>query len=489
MPKTATCGQCDVPFLYAGPFPKRIRYLSGKFTPGLLHAGTSLLLTASKSKSMRMLTIFIFAATLTVSANSFSQEVTLSAKGLSLKSIFSAVEQQTGFVFFYNKQLLLNTKPVTISAQNMPLVEFLQAALKDQPLNFRIESKTIFLSHKPVADVELQKEEISPADSIRVITGVVMSENGEPLVGASVLIKGLFRGTTTDAKGAFVIRASTGQVLVISAVGHEQMEVRVRVSDRLTVKMIQAVTTMKDQVVTGIYQRKKESFTGSSTTFTAKELKMVSNQSPLQALKTLDPSFAIIEKSTFGSDPNRLPDIEIRGKSSVIGLTEQYGTNPNQPLFIRLYQWQLFCHYDNSNNHYIYKFYANGATPQKRDMYSVLPLATNFDKASFYAFSSNRTVVFYAVGNILYAYDYNRGFEKTYTFPEVADEITMLKFDTQVDFTANALYVATYNASTKGRLRRYTVGTNPNTVTISPVIKSDWDGLIKIKDMNWRAVN
>jgi hypothetical protein len=294
MPKTATCGQCDVPFLYTGPFPKRIRYLSGEFIPGLLYTGTSLLLTASKSKSMRMLTIFLFAATLTVSANSFSQEVTLSAKGLSLKSIFSAVEQQTGFVFFYNKQLLLNTKPVTISAQNMPLVEFLQVALKDQPLNFRIESKTIFLSRKPFAEVELQKEELPPADSTRVITGVVMSENGELLVGASVLIKGLFRGTSTDAKGTFVIRASTGQVLVISAVGHEQMEVRVKASDRLTVKMMQAVTAMKDQVVTGIYQRKKESFTGSSATFTTKELKMVSNQSPLQALKTLDPSFAII---------------------------------------------------------------------------------------------------------------------------------------------------------------------------------------------------
>jgi TonB-linked SusC/RagA family outer membrane protein len=61
---------------------------------------------------------------------------------------------------------------------------------------------------------------------------------------------------------------------------------------------------------------------------------VVGNLGPLQALKTLDPSFAIIENTSFGSDPNRLPDIEIRGKSSVIGLTEQYGTNPNQPLFI-----------------------------------------------------------------------------------------------------------------------------------------------------------
>jgi TonB-linked SusC/RagA family outer membrane protein len=337
MPKTATCGQCDVPFLYTGPFPKRIRFLSGEFTPGFLHTGASRLLTASKSKSMRMLTIFLFAATLTVSANSFSQQVTLSAKGLSLKSIFSAVEQQTGFVFFYNKQLLLNTKPVTISAQNMPLVEFLQTALKDQPLNFRIESSTIFLSRKPVVETpvqEITKEENPPADSTRLISGTVMSENGEPLAGASVLVKGLFRGTSTDAKGAFGIRAVTGQLLVISAVGHEQMEVRVKAGDKLTVRMTQVVTAMKDQVVTGIYQRKKESFTGSSTTFTTKELKMVSNQSPLQALKTLDPSFAIIENTSFGSDPNRLPDIEIRGKSSVIGLTEQYGTNPNQPLFI-----------------------------------------------------------------------------------------------------------------------------------------------------------
>jgi hypothetical protein len=144
---------------------------------------------------------------------------------------------------------------------------------------------------------------------------------------------------------------------------------------------------------------------------------------------------------------------------------------------------------DNSNQFYIYKFYASGATPPKRDLYTVLPLAANFGNATAYAFSSQRTVVFYAVGNTLYAYDYNKGFERSYTFPEIADEITMLKFDTQIDYATNALYIATYNSSTKGRLRRYMVGTDPNTVTISPVNRSDWDGLIKIKDMNWRAIN
>ena len=65
----------------------------------------------------------------------------------------------------------------------------------------------------------------------------------------------------------------------------------------------------------------------------------------------------------------------------------------------------------------------------------------------------------------------------------------MLKFDTQIDGGTNALYVATYNANTKGRLRRYIVGSNPNYVDITPVDRSDWDGLIKIKDMNWRETN
>jgi hypothetical protein len=148
-----------------------------------------------------MLTMFLFAATLTVSANSFSQQVTLSAKGLSLKNVFSEVELQTGFVFFYNKQLLTNTKPVTISVQNMPLGEFLQAVLKDQAVNYRIEGKTIFLSRKPVAEVAVQSSALPLADSTRTITGVITSESGEPISAASVIVKGTFRGATTDSKG------------------------------------------------------------------------------------------------------------------------------------------------------------------------------------------------------------------------------------------------------------------------------------------------
>ena len=98
--------------------------------------------------------------------------------------------------------------------------------------------------------------------------------------------------------------------------------------------MHEEAAEIEEVVVTGIFTRKSESFTGSTATFKADDLKKIGGQNVLQSLKTLDPSFTIIESREFGSDPNRLPDIEIRGKSSVIGLREEFGTDPNQPLFI-----------------------------------------------------------------------------------------------------------------------------------------------------------
>ncbi len=145
---------------------------------------------------------------------------------------------------------------------------------------------------------------------------------------------------------------------------------------------------------------------------------------------------------------------------------------------------------DADNTHHVYKFYANGTNPTKRAAYVISAMATDFDKADFYAFSSNRSVIFYSVADKLYAYDYNPGFEKIYNFPEFGnDEITMLKFDTQMDHLTNSLYIATYNKQDKGTLRRFKVGTNPDRVEVLLQENSTWDDMIKIKDVNWRAVN
>ena len=80
-----------------------------------------------------------------------------------------------------------------------------------------------------------------------------------------------------------------------------------------------------ETVVTGIYSRKKESFTGSAASYRKEELKAIGNQNVLQSLSALDPSFVIMENNLAGSDPNAKLNININGTTSINGLSDKYG--------------------------------------------------------------------------------------------------------------------------------------------------------------------
>lgn len=167
---------------------------------------------------------------------------------------------------------------------------------------------------------------------------VIDSSDGYPLIGASVVVDGTGHGTVTDIDGMYELRIPHRKCeIVFSCVGYDD-EIRIYTTKNLSsfsrIVMTMNAEQLADVVVTGVYERKKESFTGSSVTFKTDELKAVGSSNVLQSLKTLDPSFKMMENTQFGSNPNMMPDIEIRGKTSVVGLKEEYGTDPNQPLFI-----------------------------------------------------------------------------------------------------------------------------------------------------------
>lgn len=179
-------------------------------------------------------------------------------------------------------------------------------------------------------------------EDVVVLKGNVIDGNDRsPLIGVSVLIDNKATGATgvtTDVDGNFTLRVPvSGCDVTFSYIGYEKLVRHFNgknASSFAKITLQEKANEIKDVVVTGVYRRKKESFTGSSTTFNGDELKQVGAQNVLQSLKTLDPSFKIMENNLTGSNPNQMPDIEIRGKSSVVGLKEEYGTDPNQPLFI-----------------------------------------------------------------------------------------------------------------------------------------------------------
>ena len=171
-----------------------------------------------------------------------------------------------------------------------------------------------------------------------VIEGKVFdSGDHEPMIGVTVAIEGTTNAVTTDIDGHFELPVRKECNIVLSFIGYKKTIIRFTGSnhgDFARIMMKSEAQSIKDVVVTGVYRRKKESFTGSSATFKGDELKSVGAQNVLQSLKTLDPSFKIMDNALSGSNPNKMPDVEIRGKSSVAGLKEEYGSDPNQPLFI-----------------------------------------------------------------------------------------------------------------------------------------------------------
>ncbi|NLR82171.1 SusC/RagA family TonB-linked outer membrane protein [Chitinophaga eiseniae] len=171
----------------------------------------------------------------------------------------------------------------------------------------------------------------------RLIRGTVTEENGDPIPGATITLPGTSIGASTNASGTFtlMIPANANAHVMVSSIGYMSQKVNVKAGGVLHVQLRKNVSQIQQvEVNAGVFKRPASSYTGAATTMTQEQLKQVSNKNVLEALKALDPSFKMPDNLQFGSDPNRLPDIQVRGASSFPNMKGDYSSSPNLPLFI-----------------------------------------------------------------------------------------------------------------------------------------------------------
>lgn len=150
------------------------------------------------------------------------------------------------------------------------------------------------------------------------IRGTVFDANKEPIPGASIIVKGTRTGTSTNIEGEFTLDVRDDKVaLEISFIGMKKQTLQVDASRKkmLEITLVDDVKTLDDVVVTGYSNVRKTSFTGSSTQISGDDLRKVSQTNVIGALQTFDPSFRLVSNAQFGSDPNALPEMYIRGRS------------------------------------------------------------------------------------------------------------------------------------------------------------------------------
>lgn len=166
---------------------------------------------------------------------------------------------------------------------------------------------------------DIQQKQDDPVRN-RQIQGFVMDEANEPVIGATVLIKGTVTGVLTDIDGKFTIKASKGDVLVFSFIGYKSVEKTVKQESSINVTMTEANVNLDDVVVIGYGQQKKESVVASVNTVKAAELRM-----PTRSLTNMIAGqvTGVIAVQRSGEPGNDESSFWIRGQSSYAG-----GTNP-----------------------------------------------------------------------------------------------------------------------------------------------------------------
>ncbi len=254
-----------------------------------------------------------------------SDRVTLSLQNVTVEQMFSQIKKQTGYNFVISSELSKTLRRVNVTANNEPVKDVLERVLNPLNCTFDIDDRVITIYRK------------LSENRNRTISGYVRDENGDVLPGVPICIGDSRVCTVTDANGYYTFKIPSETCdIKLTYVGMKTQYVTILGGTAAVQRdvVMSSDTQLEEVVVTGIFTRKKESFTGSAATYTAKELKDMGTSNVLQSLKTLDPAFAIIEDTQFGSDPNRLPNMEIRGKSSMLGQRDELATDPNQPLFI-----------------------------------------------------------------------------------------------------------------------------------------------------------
>ena len=256
----------------------------------------------------------------------------LSVNGKSMVEAIEMLQKKTQLKFVFNHEELNNYR-VNAKIQGKTLEEALDILFSDKPLKYEITGEHVIISKT----TEKQQQQ---TPKMIEITGTVVDENGSALPGVTIMIKGTSLGTATDVNGSFKLQvpeSNTPNNLLCSFIGMKTQEIKL-VNGKTNYKIVMEDEAQKleDVVVTGYFQRKKVTQTGSEVVVDGEELRKVGSLNLLQAISSFDPGVRTLENNEWGSDPNRMPEITVRGEKG-FDLRDQADdsrTNPNAPLYI-----------------------------------------------------------------------------------------------------------------------------------------------------------
>ena len=293
-----------------------------------------------KAFKIAFVMLFLLSNCAIVMAQSPNKKISVTCKNEPLASALKKVEKASGYKVLFTYDEVQNYK-VTISAKGREVSHVLKTIFDKLPFDYKFKGKYINVSKRERRILNISD---GPEKGDHIVRGVVFDVHGSPIPGVLITVVGKHRGTTTNVEGVFGLDLQASKALVeFSFIGMKKKRVT------LTSQSAYVKVTLEDEshelgetVITGYRNVNKNSYTGSSTQILGDDLRKVSQTNILDAIQSFDPSFRIMDNTQFGSDPNAMPEMTIRGQSGVGNRaldTDQLSksnlkNNPNLPTFI-----------------------------------------------------------------------------------------------------------------------------------------------------------
>lgn len=257
----------------------------------------------------------LIALAILLSAESYSQKISISVSNTPLEKVFKLIEQQTQYKFVYTDEALAVAKPVSINIKNETLGNALNLCFANQPLSYSLNKKMIIIK---------ENLKIKDAKTSLKVRGTITDQNGEPLAGASIEIKGTEVGTITNEKGAFSLEnIKSNSTLVISNISYETLELPVEGKVNIDIKLKPVLNTLDETLVIAYGKVTQRYNTGSVSKVSSDVIAEQPVANPLAALEGRVPGLVVTQSNGL---PGSFFKVQIRGQNSL--------AQGSDPLFI-----------------------------------------------------------------------------------------------------------------------------------------------------------
>lgn len=254
---------------------------------------------------MKITTVLLFVVLFqSLALDSYSQETEVSVKAgqMRLTELFTLIEQQSEFLFFYVDSDVKDVD-VTLNTRSKKIEDILSQALNGTNLTYAINDRNVNI----VKRLDMQQQ-------TKRLTGTITDQRGEPIIGANVIVKGTTNGTITDMDGRFSLNVAPTDVLVVTYIGYNSQEINIDGQTVINIQLTEDTQTLEEVVVIGYGTARKIDLTGSISSLGGDKLKMKNTP---QLSSQLQGQMAGVQITRSSGDPTSGATIRVRGVTTL----------------------------------------------------------------------------------------------------------------------------------------------------------------------------